>query len=144
MRAAQAVRVALGQVLVGLAALGWETGYRSDPLKGSMVEEDGNYSLQVEHTPGCIEVPVGVVGSAAGGVLVEDSLAGDSPGGDSPAEGNLVADSLAGGSPAEGGTLVEHTQVVAVDSLAGDTLAVGSLVAGHGSGEDYRNEDVPF
>ena len=35
----QAQRVALGQVLVGLVELGWETGYHSDPLKGSMVED---------------------------------------------------------------------------------------------------------
>lgn len=140
----QVGRVALGQVLVGLAALGRETGYRSDPLKGSMVEEDDNYSLQVERTPGYIEVPVGVVGNAAGGVLVEDSLVEDSPAGDSPAEGILAGDSLAGGNPAQEDTLVEHSQAVAVGILAGDILVEGSLVAGHGSGEDYRSEDVPF
>ena len=143
-RAAQAGRVALGQVLVGLAALGWETGYRNDPLKGSMAEEDGNYSHQVGRTPGCIEVPVGVVGNTAGGVLVEDSLAGDTLAGDNPAEGSLVADTLAVGNPAQEDTLVEHSQAVAVGNLAGDILVEDSLVAGHGSGEDYRSEDVPF
>lgn len=136
--------VALGQVLVGLVELGWGTGYRSDPLKGSMVEEGGNYSHQVGRTPDCTEVPVGAGGNAAGGVLVEDTLAGGNPAGDSPAEGILVAGNLAGDNLAQEDTLVEHTQAVAVDSLAGDTLAVGNLVAGHGSGEDYRNEDVPF
>ena len=144
MRAALAGRVALGQVLVGLVALGRETGYRNDPLKGSMAEEDGNYFPQVERTPGCIEVPVGVVGNAAGGVPVEDSLAGGNPAGDSPAEGILVEDSLAGGNPAQEDTLVEHSQAVAVGNLAGDILVEDNLVAGHGSGEDYRNEDVPF
>lgn len=109
-----------------------------------MVEEDGNYSLQVERTPGCTEVPVGVVGSAAGGVLVEDILAGDTLAEDSLAEGILVEDSLAGGNPAQEDTLVEHSQAVAVGNLAGDILVEDNLVAGHGSGEDYRNEDVPF
>ena len=137
----QAQRVALGQVL---AALGWETGYRNDPLKGSMVEEGGNCSPQVGRTPGCTEVPVEVVGNAAGGALVEDSRVADTLVGGNPAEGSLAEGSLAGDTLAQEDTLVEHTQVVVADSLAGDTLAVGNLVAGHGSGEDYRNEDVPF
>lgn len=144
MRAAQAGRVALGQVLVGLVALGRETGYRNDPLKGSMAEEDGNYFPQVGRTPGCTEAPVGAVGNAVEDVLVEGSRVVGTLAGDSPAEGILVADNLAGGNPAQEDTLVEHSQAVAVGNLAGDILVEGSLVAGHGSGEDYRNEDVPF
>ena len=140
----QAGRIAPGQVLVGLVELGRETGYRNDPLKGSMVEEGGNCSPQVGRTPGCTEAPVGVVGNAAGGVLVEGSHVADSLVGGNSAEGSLVADSLAGDNPAQEDTLVEHTQVVVVGNLAVDILVEDSLVAGHGSGEDYRNEDVPF
>lgn len=141
-RAAQERRVATVQVLTGPAVLGREAGYRNDPLKGSMVEEDGNCSHQVERMPGCTEAPAGVAGNAAEGILVEGNRVADILAEDSPAEDTLVAGTLVGGNPAQEGILAERTQ--AVGSLAGDTLVAGNLVAGDGSGEDYRSEDVPF
>ena len=143
-------RAALAQVLVGLAVLGPDC--RNDPLTGSVVEQDGSCFLQVVRMLGGTEVPAGVVGNAAEGILAEDTLVGCTQ---AAVARSLVEDILAGCNQAvvarnlAGDTLVECTQVAVVGSLVGGILVEGNLagdtlVEGHGPGGGCRNGDVPF